>query len=137
MSQIYLTSDIILKKKINFVKTKGGEFALKVSIKVKARRAIERISIMDKLPPIVKLYERYGTIAPDRIDEKKRRIEWNLGSLNEGEDHILSYIIYSKIGVVGKFELPSAKAIYEREGKIKETSSNRVFFVSEPKKTER
>ena len=135
--KVYFVSDIILKKKINFVKTKGGEFALKVSIKVRARRFVDRVSIIDRLPPIVKLYERYGTIAPDRVDEKNRRIEWNLESLDEGEDRMFSYIIYSKIGVVGRFELPPAKAIYEREGKIKETESNKVYFVSEPKKTEK
>ncbi len=133
LAQTYFISDIILKKKISLVKTKGGEFALKVSINVKARRSAEKINIIDKLPPIVKLYERYGTIAPDRIDEKNRRIEWNIESLREGEETILSYIIYSKIGIVGKFELPPAKAIYERNEKIKETSSNRVFFLSEPR----
>lgn len=137
LSQIYLTSDIILKKKINFVKTKGGEFALKVSMNVKAKRFVERVNVIDKLPPIVKLYERYGTITPDKIDEKNRKLEWNIESLGKKEDRILSYIIYSKIGVVGKFELPSAKAIYEREGKIKETKSNRVFFINEPKKIEK
>lgn len=137
LAQIYLVSDLIVKKKIKFVKTKGGEFALKVSINLKARRFVEKINIIDKLPPIVKLYERYGTIAPDRIDEKNRRIEWNIESLNEGEESILSYIVYSKIGIIGKFELPSAKGVYEREGKIKETESNKVFFVSEPKKIEK
>ncbi|GAF93937.1 unnamed protein product [marine sediment metagenome] len=132
--RVYLVSDVMLKKKINFVKTKGGEFALKVSVSVKARRFVERINVIDKLPPIVKLYERYGTITPDRVDEKNRRIEWNLESLDEGEERRFSYIVYSKIGVIGKFELPSAKAIYEREGKIKETESNKVFFISEARK---
>ncbi len=136
--QVYLTSDLILKKRINYVKTKstkGGEFALKISINIKARRFVEKIEVLDKLPPIVKLYERYGTIAPDRVDEKNRRLAWNIESLNAGGETVLSYIIYSKIGVVGKFELPATTAVYEREGKIKETSSNKVFFVNEPRKT--
>lgn len=133
--QIYLTSDVILKKRINYVKTKGGEFALKVSINVKARRFVEKIEVLDKLPPLVKLYQRYGTITPDRIDEKNKRLAWNIESLNAGGEIVLSYIIYSKIGVVGKFELPTATAVYEKQGKIKETSSNKVFFISEPRKT--
>jgi hypothetical protein len=137
LSKIYLTANIILKKKINFVKTKGGEFALKVSVNVRAKKFVEKINVVDKLPPMVKLYERYGTIAPDRVDEKNRRIEWNIESLDEGEDRLVSYIIYSKIGIVGRFELPPAKAIYEREGKIKETESNKVFFVSEPKRVKK
>lgn len=130
----YAISDIILKKRIGYVRTKGGEFALKVSILVKARRYAEKIRIIDKLPPVLKLYERYGTIAPDRIDEKNRRVEWNIESLNEYEETILSYIVYSKIGIVGKFELPPATAIYERDGDVKEASSNRVFFLSEKRK---
>lgn len=134
LTQIYLTSDIILRKRISYVKTKGGEFALKVSINVKARRFAEKIEVLDKLPPVVKLYERYGTIVPDKVDIKNKRLGWNIENLNAGGEIILSYIIYSKIGVVGKFELPAATAVYEREGKIKETSSNKVFFVNEPNK---
>ncbi len=129
--RIYLTSDVILKKKTTPIKTKGGEFALKVSVNVKARRYVENINVIDKLPPAVKLYERYGTITPDRIDEKNRRIEWNLESLNQNEETMLSYIIYSKISFVGKFGLPAARAVYEREGNVKETESNKVFFINE------
>ncbi|HJX51008.1 MAG TPA: hypothetical protein VJ438_06110, partial [Candidatus Nanoarchaeia archaeon] len=134
IANVYWKSDLILTKKIQQVKTKGGEFALRVSISAKAKKHIEKINIVDKLPPIVKLYQRYGAITPDRVDEKNRRLEWNLESLNEGEDRVLSYIIYSKIGVVGRFELPPARAIYEKKARIKETQSNKVFFVSEPGK---
>ena len=135
LSKIYLVSDVILKKSLNFVRTRGGEFALKVTILVKARRFAEKITVIDRLPPIVKLYERYGAVTPDKIDEKNRRIEWNIEGLDKDEERILSYIIYSKIGVVGKFELPSARAVYEKDGKIKETQSNRAFFVSEARRT--
>ena len=132
---VYWKSNLILKKTISFVRTKGGEFALKVTITAKSRKFIEKINIVDKIPPMMKLYERYGTIAPDRIDVKNRRIEWNLENLDETEERVFSYIIYSKIGVLGKFELPPAKGIYERDGKIKETQSNRAFFISEARKT--
>ncbi len=130
----YVEYNLILRKKVSFVKTKGGEFALKITLKAKAKKFIERINITDKLPPLVKLYERYGAISPDKVDLKNKRLEWNIESLNEKEERIFSYIIYSKIGVVGKFELPCAKAVYEKEGKIKETTSNRSFFINEPKK---
>ncbi len=134
--KIYMKSDVELNKKIGFVKTKGGEFALKITLKVRAKKFVERVNIIDKLPGIVNLYERYGAITPDRVDRKNKRLEWNLESLDQGEERIFSYIIYSKIGIVGRFELPSAKAIYERDGKIKETTSNKVFFESEPKEKE-
>jgi len=126
-------SDLILRKQVSYVRTKGGEFALKVSIKAKAKKFIERINIIDKLPPLVELYERYGAISPDKVDMKNKRLEWNIESLNEREERIFSYIIYSKIGIVGKFELPKARAVYEKSGKIKEAESNRSFFINQPK----
>lgn len=126
--------DLMLRKRVSFIKTKGGQFALKISLKIKAKKFIERINVIDKLPPLVHLYERYGVIKPDKIDLKNRRIEWNLPSLNKDEERLFTYIIYSKVGVIGKFELPSARAIYEKQGKIKETTSNRSFFINEPKK---
>jgi hypothetical protein len=127
-------NDLILRKKVSFVKTKGGQFALKVSLRIKSKKFLQKINIIDKLPPLVKLYERFGAILPDKIDEKNKRMEWNVESLNKGEERIFTYIIYSKIGIVGKFELPSAKAVYEKEGKVKRTESNRSFFINEPGK---
>ncbi len=128
-----LERDLILRKKVTFVKTKGGQFALKITLITSAKKFIEKINIIDKIPPLVKLYERFGAISPDKIDLKNKRIEWNIESLTEGEERIFSYIVYSKIGIIGKFELPSAKAIYEKDNKVRETKSNRSFFINEPK----
>ncbi len=130
----YLEIDLILKKKVSFVQTRGGEFALKVQVKVRAKRYVEHIHLKDRLPSLVSLYEKFGAIAPDNIDIKNKILEWNIESLNPREERIFSYIIYSKIGVVGKFELPSATAVYEKDGNIKDARSNRAFFINEPKK---
>lgn len=130
----YSRTDLILRKKISFVRAKGGEFALKVSVFAQAKKYIERVSIIDRLPPLVKIHERFGGEKPSRVDEKTRRIEWNFEKLEAGEIRMISYIVYSKIGVLGKFALPSAIAVYDREGKIKEAESNKVFFMAEQKK---
>lgn len=120
-----------LRKKVTFVRAKGGEFALKVSLFVYAKKYIEKIHIIDRLPSLVKIYEKFGGEIPSRVDEKNRRIEWNFEKLEAGEIRVISYIIYSKVGVLGKFALPSASAIFEREGEIKEERSNRAFFLAE------
>jgi len=122
--------DLLLRKKVSFVKTKGGQFALKVSILIKSKKYLEQIKIIDKLPPLVELYDKYGTIKPNVIDIDKRKLEWHIASLNPGESKIFTYIIYSKIGVIGRFELPHAKVIYEKEGKVNETTSNKSFYVN-------
>jgi hypothetical protein len=127
----YSKTNLILKKRVSFVRAKGGEFALKVSIFVNARKHVERINIIDRLPPLVTLYDKYGQEKPTRFDDKNRRLEWNFEKLEAGETRALSYIIFSKVGVVGKFALPTATAIYEKEGEIQETESNRAFFIAE------
>lgn len=131
LTKKFSRTNLILRKRISFVKAKGGEFALKVSIFVNAKKYIERVNIIDRLPPLVKVYERFGTEKPNRVNEKTRRIEWNFEKLEAGEIRTISYIIYSKVGVLGKFALPTAKAIYEKDGDMHEAESNKVFFVAE------
>jgi len=130
----YSKTNLILKKRVTFVNAKGGEFALKVSILVTAKTHAERITVIDRLPLLVKLHERFTGERPSKIDEKNRRIEWELGNLDKGEVRVLSYIIYSKVGILGRFSLPNATAVYESNGKIEEVVSNRAFFVSEQRK---
>lgn len=134
LARQYSKTNIVLKKRVSFVRAKGGEFALKISIIVQAREYVEKISITDRLPMLVKIHERFTGEMPSRIDEKNRRIEWNFEKLAAGEVRMLSYIVYSKIGVLGKFALPSATAIYERDGEIQETESNKTFFIAEARK---
>ncbi len=131
LAKQYSLKPIQLNKKVSFVKTKGGEFALKVTIKIKARKFVERINIVDKLPALVKLYHKFGVEHPSKIDEQNRKLEWNFNSLTPGEARVVSYIVFSKVGVLGKFALPSATAVYEKDNKIHEVYSNKAFFVSE------
>jgi hypothetical protein len=131
LSKQFSKTNLSLKKKVTFVKAKGGEFALKVSVIVSARKYIERVNVIDRLPLVAKLHERFGGEMPTKVDEKNKRIEWHFDKLDAGETRIISYIIYSKVGVLGKFALPTATAIYEKEGEIHEEESNRAFFIAE------
>ncbi len=131
LTKKFSKTDLVLRKRVSFVRAKGGEFALKVSLTINAKKYIERVNIIDRLPPLVKIHERFGIEKPTRIDEKTRRIAWDFEKLEAGEMRTLSYIIYSRVGVLGKFALPTATAIYEKEGEIHEAESNKTFFVAE------
>ena len=133
---IYTSSALIVRKKVGFVKAKGGEFALKISISVSSRKFVEKVAITDRFPGIVKIYERFGAFPPDKVDQLNRRLIWNIESLQPGEERIFSYIVYSKVGIVGKFELPPTVAVYEKDGKICETRSNKAFFMNETRQRE-
>ncbi|GAI69949.1 unnamed protein product, partial [marine sediment metagenome] len=89
LAKKYSGNNVVLKKKVSFVRAKGGEFALKVSIFVHAKKYVEKINIIDRLPALVKIYERFGGDKPVRINEKTRRIEWQFEKLEAGEIRIL------------------------------------------------
>jgi hypothetical protein len=128
--RMYLLTIVTLNKKVSYVRTRGGEFALKVTLRLKAKKHVNSVQLTDRLPNMTKLYEKFGK-KPDRFDEKSKRLFWNIGAMNKGEERVVSYVIYSKIRVVGRFELSPAAVVYDSEGKVKETKSNRTFFVSE------
>jgi hypothetical protein len=129
--KFYTNREVVIKKKISFVHSQKAEFALKVSILVKANSYVEKVNIIDRLPLMVKLYSKFGGQEPFRKSEEKRRIEWSFEKLEPGEVRLLSYVIYSKVGVVGKFALPKATAIYEDQGELKEAQSNQTYFMAE------
>ncbi|VVB79240.1 Uncharacterised protein [uncultured archaeon] len=131
LALVYTKTYVQLNKKVSFVRAKGGEFALKVTVTVRAKEYVEKVSVIDRLPPLTKIYEKFGGEQPVRVNDKSGRIEWVFDKMNPGETRVLHYIIYSKVGVLGKFALPSATAIYERDGEIKETTSNKAFFIAE------
>ncbi len=133
LAKIYSQNAVSVDKRVSFVKTKGGQFALKVKLHIKARSHVDNVQLIDKLPGIMRLYEKFGR-SPDRVDEPSKRLFWNLGSMNSGEERVFSYIIYTDINIVGRFELPSATAVFEKDGRTHEVLSNRTFFVSEAAK---
>jgi len=128
--KIYFQTDLVLRKRISFVKTKGGEFALKVRLKAKAKKHVDEIQITDRIPKMTKVHEKFGT-KPDKIDEKTRQIFWNIKSLRKGEERTISYLIYSKINIIGKFQLPAARASYKFDNKVQYVNSNRTSFAAE------
>ncbi len=132
----FVFTDIIIKKKAIYLKTKGGEFALKVMIQIKAQKDIERLNLIERLPGVVKVYPKFAGESPSRINEEKRRIDWRFEKMEAGEIRRISYILYSKVGIMGRLALPRAKAIYEKQGKIKRSYSNKSFFVSRKDKLE-
>lgn len=133
----YTQTKLEIVKTVVPIKTPSGQFALKIKLQVKAKRNVSNISLVDRIPGIVQIYEKFTTIIkPTKIDAKNRRIQWDLGDMNSGEERLFSYVVYSTVGVVGKFALPNALAVFEKDGKIHEVESNAVYFLAEPKKTD-
>ncbi|MEI6058310.1 MAG: hypothetical protein WCP89_00910 [archaeon] len=128
---------IEIKKSVSHVRTNGGEFALRVYLQVKAKTRVENVSLIDRIPGILKVHKQFGSVKPDKIDPENRRLQWYIGNLNPGEVRMFSYVVYSKMGIVGKFALPPAMAVLEKDSEIYQVESNRVFFLNEQIKREK
>ncbi len=135
LAKVYSQTAVVLKKRVAYVKTKGGQFALKVNIHVKAKKHVDNVQLIDVLPRMTKLYENFGK-KPDKIDKASKRVYWNIDKLSAGEERVYSYIIYSDLTIVGRFELPATTAVYEKDGKTAESWSNRTYFVAETNKVD-
>ena len=130
-----LQQKLVVRKSVSPMTTKNGEFALKVQLNLKARKEIQDLNIVDKIPKTVKLYKKFKANEPNKIDVEKRTLSWDIEEMKAGEERILNYIIYSRVGFVGKFSLPKAKVKFVVDEKLVTEESNQVFFMSEqPKK---
>jgi hypothetical protein len=130
----WFKTSLVIRKKAVRVRSKTGEFAIKIILLIKSRENLNNIFIRDKLPKLAELHERYGTIRPSKIDRERKILEWHIPHLKKGEEQIISYIIYSKVAVLGKFEIPRATARFENmKGEEKKSASNSILFFSEEK----
>ncbi len=126
---LYSRTSVVVNKRCSFVKTKGGEFALKITLHVKARKSVENMELFDRIPMATKLYEKAG--MPHKFDDKIGRLSWKIERLNAGEERVFSYIIYSTIRIFGRLELSPATAHFLKDGKSTYVTSNRTYFVSD------
>jgi hypothetical protein len=128
---LYFMSSLVIKKKALRIRSKTGEFALKITLHLKAKKDINNILLRDRVPHIAELHERYGTIKPTNFDKQRKLLEWNIPEMKKVEEHIFSYVIYSKVSILGSYHISNAFATFEINGKKKQASSNRVIFMSE------
>ena len=120
---------VIVSKKALRIRTKGGEFAVKIVVLLKniSNREVSNLSLVDRLPLTTRLYEKFGSVRPDETD--KHRLTWKFPSLLPGEEIVTSYIIYSKIDMIGTIELPSASLSFTgNKGKRFTTTSNKLLI---------
>ena len=126
----YSRTQVIAHKQVTHVRTKSGQFAVKVQISVRARADVKNVQIIDRLPGMMRLYEKFGS-KPSKLDATTRRMFWEISHLRTGEQRVISYIIYTTMAVVGRLELPPALVVFEHNGTLHEVPSNRAFFLAE------
>lgn len=128
----YTQMKLVIEKTATPVKTKGEGYALRIKINLTAKKSIKNLSVIDRIPRAVKIHDKFsGSIKPNKVDTKNKRIQWDLGDLSAGNKRSFEYIVYSHIGIIGKLTLPSALAVFEKDEKVYEVKSENVFFMAE------
>ncbi|MFC1685508.1 hypothetical protein ACFLZZ_00620 [Nanoarchaeota archaeon] len=132
--RIVTAPDVKITKKAMRLKTKSGVFASKIVVNVKnIGKPITNIKVIERLPAFTEiLKDKFGTVTPSEI--KKRSVIWDFSKLDVGEELMFSYVIYSKIDVFGKLEVPPAVITYrDQKEEFREEQSNRIYLLSEEK----
>jgi hypothetical protein len=126
---LFMRRRAVVHKKAIPVKTKGGEFASKIVILLKnvSGKEMTNLNLVDRLPLTTQLYEKFGSIKPDKTD--KHVIEWNFPALLPGEEIVVSYVLYSKIHMVGAINLPTATLSFtDPQGHRRTLPSNKIMI---------
>jgi hypothetical protein len=132
LALVVFTPQVKVMKKAVKVRTKTGVFATKIvlSVKNKGSKEVSGLKIIDRMPAFTELVpEKFGTISPSEV--RKRTLIWNLDKLASNEEIMLSYIVYSKLTVIGKLDIPTAFATYtDLKGGMHEAHSNKLAVIA-------
>ncbi len=127
----YIKIKVDIRKKITPIRTKNGEFALRVTLNIKARATVAKVILVDTVPSTVKLYRQFSSVEPNEINVETRKMKWIIGDLNAGEERAYSYVVYSRVGYVGRFSLPRAVVRFNLDGTDQKQYSKEIFFLAE------
>ncbi len=133
--KIVTAPDVRITKKAVRVRTKSGMFASKIIVNIKnTGRPISNVKVIEGLPAFTEvLRDKFGAVTPSEI--KKRTVIWDFAKLSPGEELMFSYVIYSKVNVFGKLEVPASVVTYRDEkDNFKESMSNKIYLLVEEEK---
>ncbi len=134
----HVKQSVILKKRIFKLKeTPEGIYELKILLYLRngKRYPLTATRMIDLLPLLMVATNEYGTLKPTKVQqgEKGTRLIWELGTINPGEERVLSYKVKTKLQLTGEALLPAALVQFvSRSNKVVHVQSGRL----EIKKTE-
>jgi len=113
-----LRSPLVIFKSVREVaKHEGGISMFKVILHIKNRskHSLHGIEVTDSVPSIADIRpgEMSGTLPPTKILTNTRKgsiAKWELHALEGHEERVLSYLVKSKLSILGTLEIPLAKA---------------------------
>jgi hypothetical protein len=129
---VVTTPQVKIMKRAVRVRTRSGAFATKIvlAIKNKGKSEVNSLKVIDRLPPFTEVVPgKFGTISPS--EARKSTLIWNIDKLAPQEEMMLSYIVYSKLTIIGKLDVPVTYATYmDAKNRLHEAKSNGLFVIA-------
>ena len=124
---------LTLEKEISIKKNNKGNAYASITIHLRnfSERAIEKVSVIDRVPLMAKVNRSFPTLKPTTIQrgEQWTEVTWTIERLEPKEERVFSYSMKSVIEVIGTVDLPPARILHIRpDGRKLEIESNPVSW---------
>lgn len=129
-------SPVIAKKQAKILRMHehSGISKMKVLLHVKNRtgKVIDHVLVTDRIPQIAEVIKQFevGTLKPEKMISHKKEgvlLRWTFSQLEPYEERIITYMVKSKLDIVGGFSLPSAMVKFKnKKGKFVKAFSNKA-----------
>ncbi|MBT5029964.1 hypothetical protein HN840_04310 [archaeon] len=130
------TRRVTINKKVFKMKysTEGlTEFKVKLNVRNRTSKKIKDITVVDRLPRIIKPNMQFGTLHPSGVERAAKgvRMMWKINELVPGEERIISYDVQPRMGVIGRLTLPAAMGKFKNiRNRVTKIRSNSPFVYS-------
>lgn len=107
---------------------KEGRHSVHLRIENRSSRELSGVVVRDYVPSIASLIEKFDASPPQTIREGEEgtELEWRVGTMEPGEERILTYTLTPNVQVEDDVTLPSAHMQYEQRGSETKTHSHPV-----------
>lgn len=141
IAYIMLRDPVVVRKRLMNLRKEHGAFAeakIVVHVKNRSRRPLNNVNIVERIPSMLALKkEGFRPMNPSKAYPHVSHghvLEYNIGSLDAHEERIFSYVIKSRMKVVGNFRLKPTVVNFVDAGKKGKVLQGALNVVLEQKK---
>jgi hypothetical protein len=130
------TKRVSIKKevfKLKYSQEGLADFKVLLHVKNMTSKPIKDITVVDRLPKIIKPTMDFGTLHPKGVERGTQgvRIMWKIDQLVSGEERIISYKVKPSMSVIGKLDLPMSVAKFKnKHNRVTKIRSNKTSVLS-------
>ncbi len=125
----------VVKEAVGLAKHDGvSQLKVRLFIKNRSAKIVQGISVTDRVPSIADVIkaEAPGSISPSKVAVSEKGgtlLRWDLETLEPYEERVVTYVARSKLKIIGRISLPTAKVRYTANGKERVIYSNNIEVV--------